>query len=122
MQDFKNLKVWLKAHQLTLSIYRETASFPKEETYGLTGQIRRAASSIPANIAEGCCRSGDPELSRFLYFAAGSASELEYHILLARDLQYLSCSTYENLAAQSNEIKRMLISFIKKLKHKAYSL
>jgi hypothetical protein len=79
VKGFRDLKVWEKAHQLTLQVYKATASFPKEEMFGLTSQIRRAAASIPANIAEGCGRSGDAELGRFLQIAMGSASELEYH-------------------------------------------
>lgn len=116
MQDYNNLKVWQKSHQLTRSVYQQTRSFPREEIYGLTGQIRRAAASIPSNIAEGCCRFGDAELARFLCIAAGSASELEYHILLSKDLQYLNSAVYDNLTAQIVEIKCMLIAFIKKLK------
>ena len=85
MKDSRKLKVWEKSHQLVLALYTITASFPREETYGLTSQIRRAASSIPSNIAEGCGRDGDAELSRFCIIARGSASELEYQILLARD-------------------------------------
>jgi four helix bundle protein len=77
MKDFRNLKLWGKAHQLALALYEITTSFPREETYGLASQIRRAASSIPSNIAEGCGREGDPELSRFCIFTRGSASELE---------------------------------------------
>ena len=86
MQDFRDLKVWQKSHQLTLEVYRSTATFPREELYGLTSQIRRASSSIPANIAEGCGRNSPNELRRFLEIAMGAASELEYHLLLARDL------------------------------------
>ena len=89
MKDFRQLKVWEKSHQLALTIYRITASFPREETYGLASQIRRAASSIPSNIAEGCGRDGDPELARFCIIARGSASELEYQLLLGRDLKLL---------------------------------
>ena len=84
MQDFRQLKVWRKAHSLALAIYKGTVRFPRTELYGLTSQIRRACVSIPANIAEGCGRGGDPELGRFLQIAMGSASELEYHLLLAR--------------------------------------
>ena len=83
MKDFRDLKVWSKAHNMALSAYRLTVHFPKEEMYGLTSQIRRAGASIPANIAEGCGRDGDGELARFLQIAAGSASELEYHLLLS---------------------------------------
>jgi four helix bundle protein len=85
MKDFRQLKVWQKSHQLTLAVYKLTASFPREETYGLSAQIRRASSSISANLAEGCGRNGDAELARYCSIASGSASELEYHLLLARD-------------------------------------
>jgi four helix bundle protein len=115
MKDFKELKVWQKAHQLTLAVYKATRNFPKEELYGLTSQIRRSCASIPANIAEGCGRSGDAELGRFLYIAMGSASELQYHVLLARDLGLLDKSTHDHIANDVSEIKRMLTSFIKKL-------
>ena len=86
MQDFRNLKVWDKAHTLTLDVYKTSKSFPREEMYGLTSQIRRASVSIGANIAEGACRRGDVDFARFLQIAAGSASELDYHLLLSRDL------------------------------------
>src|SRR5512143_1988276 len=117
MQDFHTLKVWEKAHQLTLDIYRATAMFPKEELYGLTSQIRRASSSIPANIAEGCGRSGNTELKQFLNIALGSASELEYHLLLARDLAYLSAAEYEKLVNNTIEVKKMLATLIAKVKN-----
>ena len=94
MQDFKKMAVWQKSHALTLALYQATISFPRDEMYGLTSQLRRAGSSIPANIAEGCGRNGNAELARFLYIAMGSASELEYHLLLARDLGYLAEQTY----------------------------
>jgi len=93
-----------------------TVTFPRDELYGLTSQIRRSASSVPANIAEGCGRDGEAELARFLRIAAGSASELEYHLLLARDLRLLKIEDYEQLAGEVTEIKRMLTSFIQKLK------
>lgn len=116
MQDFHTLKVWEKAHQLTLDIYRATAMFPKEELYGLTSQIRRASSSIPANIAEGCGRGGNAELRQFLQIAMGSASELEYHLLLARDLNYLNTNDYECLTSGTIEVKKMLAALIAKVK------
>lgn len=116
MKDFKELEVWVKAHQLTLAVYKVTQTFPRDELYGLTRQIRRSCASIPANIAEGCGRSGNAELSRFLQIAMGSASELEYHILLARDLSLLNSLAYDRLASDVTEVKRMLASFIKKLK------
>ena len=89
MKDFHDLKVWQKAHALTLTVYRITADFPRQEQYGLTSQLRRASSSIPANLAEGCGRNSDAEFIRFCTIAAGSASELEYHLLLAHDLKLI---------------------------------
>jgi len=118
MKNFRDLKVWHKSHQLTLEIYKATASFPKEERYGLTSQMRRASTSIPANIAEGCGRNGDTELARFLQIAMGSASELEYHLILARDLDLLPSPNYEQLERQTLEIKRMLAPLINKLRGK----
>jgi four helix bundle protein len=109
------LKVWEKAHQLTLAIYHVTGAFPREEIYGLASQMRRAASSIPSNIAEGCGRDGDAELSRFCSVARGSASELDYQILLARDLKLILSPQYEQLSSQAVEIKRMLTVLIQKL-------
>jgi four helix bundle protein len=116
MKDFRNLKVWEKAHHLTLSIYRVTKEFPKDEQYGLTNQIRRASSSISANIAEGCGKDSDGEFKRFLLIAMGSASELENHILLARDLDYLETEEYDDLHSTLVELKKMLNAFIQKLK------
>jgi len=115
MKDFRNLKVWEKAHQLTLALYRITPSFPREEAYGLASQIRRAASSIASNIAEGCGREGDAELARFCIIARGSASELEYELLLARDLKLLQPGDYQTLSQQTVEIKRMLTVLVQKL-------
>ena len=86
MKDFRDLKVWERAHSLVLAMYRMTGQFPKHETFGLVSQIRRSCASIPANIAESCGRLGNSELHRFLQIACGSANELEYHILLAKDL------------------------------------
>ncbi len=113
MQDFRNLKVWEKAHHLTLHIYACTKAFPKEERYGITTQMRRAAASIGMNIAEGCCRKGDAEMGRFLQMAVGSASELEYQLLLARDLHYLKGPEHTQLDTQTVELKRMLTSLIR---------
>lgn len=117
MQDFRELKVWQKGHALTLAVYRETASFPREEVYGLTAQMRRCCSSIPANIAEGCGRNSDADFARFLQIAMGSASELEYHLLPARDLGFLPAPTYQPLNAAVIEIKRMLSSFLVRLRN-----
>lgn len=118
MKDFKKLAVWEKSHKLTLAVYKATASFPKDELYGLTSQVRRASSSIPANIAEGCGREGDAEFARFLQIAMGSASELQYHLLLAHDLGFLQTSLYTQLEIDVVEVKRMLTVFIQTLRKK----
>ena len=115
MKDFRQLKVWEKAHQMTLAVYKATTTFPQDELYGLTSPIRRSGASIPANIAEGCGRSGDAELARFLQIAMGSASELEYHLLLAHDLGLLTNSDHDELSRGVTEVKRMLTSLIQKL-------
>jgi four helix bundle protein len=115
MEDFKNLRVWEKAYELTLSVYKKSRDFPKDEMYGLTSQLRRATSSIGANIAEGCGRRSDPEMRRFLQIARGSANEVEYHLLLARDLQFLSADDFNDLEAEVLEIQRMLASFVQRL-------
>jgi four helix bundle protein len=99
-----------------LAVYRITADFPREERYGITNQLRRSSSSIAANLAEGCGREGDGELARFLSIAMGSASELEYHLLLARDLRLLPVEECERLEQQTIEVKRMLAAFLRKLK------
>ena len=112
MKDFKELKVWQKAHALALAIYKVTKDFPREEIYGLTSQIRRAAVSISANIAEGCGRRSDGEFVRFLQIARGSASEVECHLLLARDLKFLPESTYQDLEKKLIEVQRMLTSLV----------
>lgn len=116
MKDFRELKVWQKAHQLTLAVYRTTAAFPREELYGLTSQLRRAGSSIAANLAEGCGRNGDMEFARFCSMAMGSASELEYHLLLAKDLKLIKPVDYQELNQQATELKRMLTALMQKLK------
>lgn len=116
MKDFRTLMVWKKSHELTLAIYQTTNGFPGSKLYGLTSQIRRASASIPANIAEGCGRSGDSDFARFLQIAMGSACELEYHILLAHDLGYIPLLEYEDLMVRVSEVKRMLSSFITRLR------
>ncbi|HEV3512907.1 MAG TPA: four helix bundle protein [Candidatus Sulfotelmatobacter sp.] len=121
MEDFKDLKVWNKAHELTLLIYQRTRTFPREEIYGLTSQIRRAAASIGANIAEGCGRRSDPELKRFIQIARGSANELEYHLLLARDLNLLSADDFSNLEAKILEVQRMLAALSQCLRRPVFS-
>jgi four helix bundle protein len=97
-------------------VYKESKAFPSDEKFGLTSQLRRATASVPANIAEGCGRGTDAELRRFLEIAMGSASEVEYHLLLARDLGYMAQQQYAELEASTSEVKRMLAGFIKKLR------
>ena len=115
MKDFRDLQVWHKAHQLTLAVYRSTSTFPQDERYGLTTQLRRSSSSIAANLAEGCGRNGDAELARFCSIAMGSASELEYHLLLAKDLNLLTAADHTMLTDQATEVKRMLTGLLQKL-------
>lgn len=116
MKDFRDLTVWQKSHALTLDVYGSTRTFPKEELFSLTNQIRRAASSIPANIVEGYGRRSDPEMNRFFQIARGSATELEYHLLLSRDLGYLASTKYNALIQQLTEVEKMLSAFTAKLK------
>ena len=116
MTDFRQLKVWQKAHTMTLDTYRVTASFPKEEMYGLTSQLRRATASIGANIAEGCGRRTDGEMCRFLQIARGSATEVEYHFLLARDLHFLGEGEFEILTRQADELQRMLTGLMQSVR------
>lgn len=115
MRDFHDLNVWHKGHEFCLGVYRATRRFPQDERFALTSQCRRAAASIPANIAEGCGRGGERELARYCEIAAGSASEMEYHLLLARDLGYLDAAGHAALDQSVNDIKRMLNVLIRKL-------
>lgn len=115
MKDFRSLKVWEKAHELTLKIYKTAESFPKQEMYGITSQIQRAAVSVPTNIAEGCGKDSDPELKRYCLIAMGSSSELEYLLLLTHDLGYLQEEKYQELQTQLIETRKMLNAFIQKL-------
>ena len=115
MEDFKDLRVWQKAYELTLNVCRKSATFAKEEMYGLTSQLRRATMSIGANIAEGCGRRSDPELRRFLQIARGSANEVECHLLLARDLRFLPPDDFKNLEGMVLEMQRMLASLVQRL-------
>ena len=116
MRDFRSLKVWEKAHHLALAVYRASESFPKAERFGLTSQIRRSAFSVPANIAEGCGKSTDAELARYLSISMGSASELEYTCLFVYELGLLNDESYQPLNRQVIEVKRMLTGFIRHLK------
>ncbi len=112
MRNYKDLIVWHKAHEMTLAIYSASAGFPLEELYGLTSQLRRSAASIGANIAEGSGRRSDNEICRFLQIARGSASEAEYHLLLARDLKFLPEEDFRHLSRQADEVQRMLTALI----------
>jgi four helix bundle protein len=115
MKGFRELKVWQKAHALTLAVYQVTAAFPRDELYGLTAQLRRASSSVCANLAEGSGRNGKAEFARFCSIAMGSASELEYHLLLAADLRLLQPQDYKGLDQQITEVRRMLTTLRQKL-------
>jgi four helix bundle protein len=115
MKDFHDLHVWERSHRLTLAIYAATLKFPREELYGLTSQIRRCAVSIGANIAEGCGKMGNNEFQRFLQIAAGSASELDYELLLAKDLGYLTKPDYSRIADELSQIRKMLSSLLRKV-------
>lgn len=116
MKDFKTLIVWQKSHRLCLEVYDISSSFPREELYGLTSQIRRSSSSIPTNIAESCGRGSDADFARFLQIAMGSASELKYQLILSHDLGFLPKQKHQTLEENTNEVQRMLASLIKKLK------
>ena len=115
MKNFRDLEVWKRAHNLTLEVYRATEKFPKHELYGLTSQMRRASSSIAANIAEGCGKKTEADFARYLQNAFGSASELEYFLLLSFDLGLLPKPEYERLTGDTIEIKKMLAAFIQTL-------
>jgi four helix bundle protein len=118
VKGFKDLKVWRKAHEMTVAVYQVTRTFPREEVYGLTSQLRRSAASIGANIGDGCGRRSDGEMARFLQISRGSASEIEYHVLLARDLGYLGESEFRRLSLQADELQRMLTALIQRFRPK----
>jgi len=122
LRDFRDVKVWSKARELTLEIYKVSKAFPREELFGLTSQLRRASSSIGANIAEGCGRSGNGDFARFLYTAMGSASELENHLILANDLEILEEAKYVQFNSKTVEVKRMLASLIAKVNSERWNL
>lgn len=116
MKNFRDIKAWEKAHALAVKVYAATESFPKEERYGVTSQIRRATTSIPTNIAEGCGRDSDADFARFLQIALGSASEVEYLLLLCRDLGLLDTASHAELHEAVVEVKRMLSAFTRRLR------
>ncbi len=115
MRDFQKLSIWQKSHLLTIKIYSITKNFPKDEFYGLISQMRRSASSIPTNIAEGCGRTSIPDFKRFLMIAAGSASELHYQLILSHDLHYISETIFKELSEETILIKKMIYGYIGKL-------
>jgi len=112
MRNYRELQVWTKAHNLTLELYRVSQRFPREEMYGITSQLRRAAVSIGANLAEGCGRRTSSELARFVRIATGSASELDYHILLSRDLGFMAADEFATASSALTEVRKMLTSFL----------
>ncbi len=117
MRDFRELLIWQKSYALTILVYKATSSFPKEESFGLTAQIRRSCVSIPANIAEGCGYESNLQFKRHLIIASGSASELDCHIMLSKDLGFISDLTYLELQIDISEIRKMLFAFIKSIKN-----
>jgi four helix bundle protein len=112
VQDFRNLRVWRAAHSYALSAYRVTATFPGDERFGLTAQLRRAAVSIAANIAEGCGRGTDPDARRHFQIALGSGCECLSLLLLARDLQLLTVEQFDTLEGELGPVRRMLVRLI----------
>ncbi len=116
MQTFRTLEVWKKSHDLALEIYRLTATFPREELYGLVSQLRRSTVSIASNIAEGAGRGTSSDFARFLDIASGSTSEVEYQLLLAHDLGYVSSCDHDELDQRVEEIRRMLAGFLRRLR------
>jgi len=115
LNNYKELKVWQKSYQLCLAIYKATKMFPKIEDFGLTSQMRRAAVSIPSNIAEGYGRKTTPEYLRSLYIAYGSTCELETQLLLSGDLGYLEKESLSGLQREIGEVERMMKALIKSI-------
>jgi four helix bundle protein len=116
VQDFRKLAVWRESQDLAIAVYRATATFPRDERYGLTSQIRRCATSIPAVIAEGCGRGSNADLARFIQIAIGSSAELESHLLLARDLSLIEDPSHEPLSESVIRVRKMLITFLTRLR------
>ncbi|MEZ5346632.1 MAG: four helix bundle protein [Pyrinomonadaceae bacterium] len=116
MKDFRKLRVWRDSHNLTLKIYKISKNFPNNELFSLTSQMRRSSASIATNIAEGCGRDGDRELARFLQIAMGSSYELDYQLMLSRDLGYVNPSTYVEINDSIDKVKRQLALFLKRLR------
>lgn len=118
MRDFKKYDIWQLSHSLTLEVYKTTSNSPKEELYGLTSQIRRASSSIPTNISEGCGRNSDKEFNQYLNIALGSACETEYLLILSKDLQYINIDIFVHLEKEINVIKSKIYNLKKALSNK----
>ena len=116
MRDFHKLIIWQRSHQLALSVYSISKLFPKDELFGLTSQIRRAVSSIPTNIAEGCGRASNKDFAHFLQIAIGSAAEVEYELLLAHDLDYINDNDYQALTEETVAVRKMIIKYQSELK------
>lgn len=115
MRDFRKYEIWQLSHQLTLDVYNMSNIFPSSEIYGLISQLRRAASSIPTNISEGCGRNSDKEFAHFLNIALGSVSEVEYLTLLSKDPGYLDDNNYDIISNNLNTIKRKTFQLKQKL-------
>lgn len=116
--NVEELPIWIKAHELTLIIYKISTRFPSSEIYGLTSQIRRSASSIPANISEGFYRKSTKELMQFIYNARGSLGETLYHLRLAKDLGYIDEKTYNEIQSEYENVSKQMNGWLKSLKSK----
>ncbi|MBI1316424.1 four helix bundle protein [bacterium] len=116
MQDYHNLVGWQKSHKLAKQVYRVTAAFPSHERYGITSQLRRAAASIPTNLAEGSARISNADFVRFIHYSLGSAAETEYLLFIAFELNYLGQSEYQQLAEEIEEVKKIIQGLRKKLR------
>jgi four helix bundle protein len=112
MRNYRDLQVWSKAHNLTLDLYRISRGFPREEMFGVTSQLRRAAVSVAANLAEDCGRRTSTELARFMRIAMGSASEVDDHLLLCRDLEFMKQDEFNQSSSHLTEVRKMLTSFL----------
>ncbi len=115
MLNYQHLILWQKAHMLTLDVYKLTSSFPKAELFGLISQMRRAAASVPSNIAEGSGRSTKPDFKRFLTIATGSVCELEYQLLLSKDIGFISVDDFASFSLRVIEVRKMIHAYSKKL-------
>jgi len=116
MQDYKKLRVWKEAHELLLQIYKLTKGLPKEELYHLVSQTRRACSSIPFNIVEGCGRKTDKDKVHFIQISYSSACELEYQLLVLKDLKLIDDQDYEKVLEKAVSVKRMIFALLKKMR------